>query len=121
MEVAQFLTIIHSEQPERLVSFYKDIVGLPPKFEVTPGAFMAGSSNFVSLIIEPHTDVVGSAKEPKRLLLNFVVDDAVSEQNRLQKRGVRFVRDATHEPGVGLFATFEDPDGNFCQLIQLTA
>jgi len=121
MEVAQFLTIVHTEQPERLISFYKDVVGLAPNFDVTPGAFMAGSSDFVSLIIEPHSEIAGSAKEPQRILLNFVVEDAVSEQRRLQEHGVRFVRDATDEPGVGLFATFEDPDGNFCQLIQFTA
>jgi predicted enzyme related to lactoylglutathione lyase len=118
MQVAQFLTILHTREPERLVSFYRDVVGLQPRFEVTPGAFMAGSSDFVSLIVEPHSEITGPARDPKRLLLNFVVHDAVAEQRRLQDNGVQFVRDATHEPGVGLFATFEDPDGNLCQLIQ---
>jgi predicted enzyme related to lactoylglutathione lyase len=52
-------------------------------------------------------------------MLNFVVQDATSEQRRLKSRDVEFVRDATEEPGVGLFATFVDPDGNYCQLIEL--
>lgn len=119
MHASQFLTILHTGDPERLVGFYKDIVGLTPQFDVTPGAFRAGSSSFVDLIIEPHSEVAGSSKEPARMLLNFVVDDALAEQRRLKAADVRFIRDATEEPGVGLFATFADPDGNYCQLIQL--
>lgn len=51
-------------------------------------------------------------------MLNFVVSDAVAEQGRLIGRGVKFTRQAYEEPGVGLFATFRDPDGNLCQLIE---
>ena len=119
MKPFQFLTIVHSEDPVRLVGFYKDVVGLTPQFDVTPGAFRAGSSSFVDLIIEPHSEVAGASKEPQRLLLNFVVEDAVAEQQRLEAARVPFIRNATEEPGVGLFATFTDPDGNYCQLIQL--
>lgn len=53
------------------------------------------------------------------MLLNFTVDDVAAEQRRIEGRGVRFVRDATEEPGWGVFWTFQDRDGNFCQLIQL--
>ncbi len=119
MQPSQFLVIVHSEQPERLIEFYKDVVGLVPHFGVTPGAFSAGSSSFVDLIVEPHGEVKGEAREPQRVMLNFVVDDIVAEQCVLKSRDVPFVRDATEEPGVGLFATFEDPDGNYCQLIEL--
>jgi predicted enzyme related to lactoylglutathione lyase len=119
MKSSQFLVLLHTEQPERLVAFYKDVVGLEPKFEVTPGAFNTGAASFVDLIVEPHSEVAGAAKEPQRVMLNFVVDDAVAEQRRLEAKGVAFVRPATDEPGVGLFATFADPDGNFCQLIEL--
>lgn len=119
MNAGQFVVIVHSERPERLISFYEDVVGLTPRFDVTPGAFMAGSSSFVSMIVEPHSEVHGKTREPERLLLNFVIDDAVAEQERLMSRGVRFVREATEEAGAGIFATFEDPDGNYCQLVEL--
>lgn len=119
MHVAQFVVIIHSENPERLIEFYRDVVGLAPAFDVVPGAFMAGSSSFVSMIIEPHSEVSGRSQEPHRVLLNFVVGDAHEEQRRLKGAGVEFVRDATMEPGAGIFATFPDPDGNYCQLIEL--
>lgn len=119
MQASQFLIIVHSEKPERLVTFYKDVVGLEPRFEVTPGAFNTGSSSFVDLIVEPHSELHGAAREPERVMLNFVVADAVAEQRRLESHDVRFIRPATEEPGVGLFATFADPDGNYCQLIEL--
>ena len=105
--------------PTTLYQRYQDVVGLTPKFEVTPGAFNTGSSLFVDLIVEPHSEVSGAAREPQRVMLNFVVDDAAAEQRRLESHDVRFIRPATEEPGVGLFATFADPDGNYCQLIEL--
>ena len=119
MQAQQFLIILHTENPERLATFYKDVVGLEPRFDVTPGAFNTGRSDFVDLIVEPHSEVSGAAREPQRVMLNFVVDDAVAEQRRIESHDVRFIRDATDEPGVGLFATFADPDGNYCQLIEL--
>jgi len=119
MNVEQFVINVNSEQPERLTSFYKDIVGLTPRFDITPGAFMVGSSSFVALIVEGHNEVKGSTREPARVLLNFVVDDVIAEQQRLESQGVHFTRPAYTEAGVGVFATFADPDGNCCQLAQL--
>ena len=121
MNPSQFLVILHSERPDQLVEFYRDVVGLTPRFEVTPGAFSASADAPFNLIVEPHSAVRGSAAEPERLMLNFVVDDARAEQQRLKSRGVPFIRDAAEEPGVGLFATFADPDGNYCQLIEFHA
>jgi predicted enzyme related to lactoylglutathione lyase len=66
-----------------------------------------------------HSDVRGSAKDPHRILLNFSVNDVKAESGRLKTAGVPLVRDAYEEPGVGMFATFVDPDGNYCQLVHL--
>lgn len=119
MKALQFLVVLHSERVDLLVDFYKNVVGLTPRFDVTPGAFSTGASSSFDLIVEPHSEVHGPAREPQRMMLNFVVDDAIAEQNRLKSLGVPFVRDATEEPGAGIFATFADPDGNYCQLIEL--
>jgi predicted enzyme related to lactoylglutathione lyase len=121
MRASSFLIILHTEHPERLVEFYRDVVGFEPRFDVTPGAFNTGSSDMVDLIVEPHSEIRGAAREPERVMLNFVVDDARAEQRRLESHRVRFIRPATEEPGVGLFATFADPDGNYCQLIEMRA
>jgi predicted enzyme related to lactoylglutathione lyase len=121
MHVQQFVVNVNSADPERLASFYRDVVGLEPAPDVGPGAFMAGSSSFIALIIEGHDAIRGPAVEPARVLLNFFVADAAAEQRGLQAKGVHFSREATLEPGFGYVATFADPDGNTCQLMQLTA
>lgn len=120
MKVNEFVVNVNSADPERLIAFYRDTLGLTVNPDLGPGAFMAGSANFISLIIEPHDQVSGATSEPQRVILNFFVDDALAEQRRLEAAGVSFVRTATEEPGFGIVATFADPDGNLCQLMQLT-
>lgn len=115
MDAQTLIVLLHSEQPDRLISFYQDVVGLETNFDL-PLAFNVGGAR---VIVEPHSAVRGPAKEPERVMLNFVVADAAAEQGRLIGQGVTFTRQAYEEPGVGLFATFRDPDGNYCQLIEL--
>lgn len=119
MNVAQIVTNVNSQDPQRLIAFYQDVVGLTPAFDFAPGAFAVGPSKAVALLIEGHSEVSGTNREPARVLLNFLVEDTASEQRRLTSRGVRFIRTAYEESGIGVFATFADPDGNYCQLAQL--
>ncbi len=115
MSVNQFLFNVNSENPERLKQFYRDVVGLAPNPEMGEGALMAGATPF---LIDGHTDVKGAAKEPPRMLLNFMIDDLASEQKRLEAAGVKFIRSAGKEPWGGVISTFVDPDGNYGQLIE---
>ncbi len=119
MNVEQFVVNVNSEQPEKLIAFYRDVVGLTVNSDFGPGAFMVGSSSFVALIVEGHSEVKAATKEPQRVLLNFMVTDLASEEARLKDQGVRFVMSATREPGFGTIATFVDLDGNYCQLMEL--
>jgi predicted enzyme related to lactoylglutathione lyase len=119
VKVEQFVVNVNSQEPEKLIAFYRDIVGLAVNSDFGPGAFMAGSSSFVALIVEGHSEVKGATKEPQRVLLNFLVTDLASEEARLKDQGVAFVMSATREPGFGTVATFVDPDGNYCQLMEL--
>ena len=119
MKVEQFVVNVNSEEPEKLIAFYRDIVGLKVNPDFGPGAFMAGSSTFVAFIVEGHSKVKGTTKDPQRVLLNFFVIDLASEETRLQGQGVEFAMNATREPGFGTIATFVDPDGNYCRLIEL--
>jgi len=52
MQASEFLVIVHSEQPDELVRFYRDVVELTPRFEMTPGAFSVSDSSRVDVIIE---------------------------------------------------------------------
>ena len=114
MHVNAFNDNVCSQQPEKLIEFYRDVVGLPPLPQVSPGAFRTGGAAF---LVDGHSEVKGKAKEPQRILLSFSVSDVAAEQERLQAQGVEFVRVATKEPWGGLVATFLDLDGNHCQLV----
>ena len=81
MKVEQFVVNINSQEPEKLISFYRDIVGLAVNSDFGPGAFMVGSSTFVAFIVEGHSEVKGTAK--------------ASEEVRLKDQGVEFVMNAT--------------------------
>ena len=118
MKVNGFNVNVCSEQPERLIAFYADVVGLPRLAQVGPGAFLVGGA---ALLVDGHSEVKGTATEPQRILLTLTVDDALAEQKRLEEAGVEFVRPATKEPWGGLVATFLDLDGNYCQLVQASA
>ena len=104
-----------SPEPERLVAFYRDILGLTSAPEMSPGAFSLGSG---FLIISGHSEVTGPATDAVRYLINFVVDDLDAEQARLEAAAVEFVRSKGEEPWGGRISTFLDPDGNYCQLIE---
>jgi predicted enzyme related to lactoylglutathione lyase len=117
MKVNHVVVNLNSEEPEALIRFYEEVVGMEPRSDIGPGAFAAGGE--FALIIEAHANVRGQAKEPARVLLNLMVDDAASEQRRLEAAGVPVVRPLYEEPGVGMFATFSDPDGNLLQLVEL--
>jgi predicted enzyme related to lactoylglutathione lyase len=115
MKVDSTVVNVTSEDPRRLVTFYRDIVGLAPKPEIGDEAFDAGGTAFV---IDGHSETRGKTKEPQRVLISFFVDDLAAEQGRLETAGVKFIRTAGREWWGGVISTFIDPDGNYCQLIE---
>lgn len=115
MQVTSFTIGINSAQPEALVAFYRDVVGLPPHPVMGEGTFdLAGAA----LLIDGHSEIHGPAQEPARVLINFFVEDLAAEQARLEAAGVRFIRTAGREYWGGVISTFTDPDGNYLQLIE---
>lgn len=104
-----------SEDPERMRSFYRDVVGLSDDFPELGSPFMAGET---SMYVSPHSETHGQAKEPARVLLNLPVADLAAEQKRLEGLGVTFLRSAGREAWGGFISTFQDPDGNYLQLVE---
>ena len=90
-----------------------------PVSEVGPGAFRISSPDYIDFIVEGHSELTGDTREPQRVLLNFFVDDLLAEQTRLEHADVEFIARAEGYPGFGLVSTFLDPDGNYCQLMEL--
>ena len=105
----------HSAEPDRLRSFYRDVVGLSDDFPQLGNPFIADTT---SIYIGAHSDVQGPAKEPARVLLNVFVDDLAAEQRRMEAAGARFIRSAGKEAWGGSISTFVDPDGAYSQLIE---
>lgn len=114
MDIASFNVNITTDQPERMTAFYRDVVGLPVNEQT--GGFLAGPG--AMLLIDGHSETHGKAKEPHRVLINFMVDDITKEQAALASRGVTFLRDQGREEWGGVISTFQDPDGNYVQLIE---
>ena len=107
--------LIWSEDPNRLVPFYRDVLGLKVEME---GEFAVFSLDGAGLAIGKHSDVRGRSRDPNRVMIDFQVADCQAEYDRLRQRGVEFVRPPSKE-GDGLtIATFLDPDGNVLQLFQ---
>ncbi len=115
MKVTSFLINLTSEDPERLKGFYRNVVGLTPNPDMGDSAFHVGGA---TIGIDGHSDTKGAAKEPQRVLIDFFVDDLMSEQVRLEELGVKFIRKEGKEYWGGIISTFLDPDGNYCQLIE---
>ena len=115
MKVNTFLINLTSEDPERLKAFYGQTVGLEKNLDMGDDAFHAGGA---VIAIDGHSETTGPAKEPQRVLIDFFVDDLKEEQLRLESKGVKFLRTAGKEWWGGLISTFQDPDGNYCQIIE---
>lgn len=115
--------LLGSENAQKLADFYKDVVGLTrtSEFEMGEGAKgfsfeMSGSSG---VYILDHSEVKGENQNPERHILNFEVDDIEKEVARLKGKDVKLIKDIYHVEGYGLIATFQDPDGNYFQFVQI--
>jgi predicted enzyme related to lactoylglutathione lyase len=116
MQISGFNINVTSEQPETLAAWYRDVLELPPVPEMGEAAFSLGERT--AFLIDGHSETRGKAREPQRVLINFMVNDLASERQRLLERGVQFIRPPEREPWGGLITTFLDPDGNYLQLIE---
>ena len=114
MEVQSLVFGLNSVQPDELRAFYAGIIGLKPNPEMGEGALIAANT---PVIIDSHSELSGSTKEPARTLTNFMVDDVAKEQARLEAAGVRFLGEPSRDPIS--FATFIDPDGNYGQIFAM--
>jgi predicted enzyme related to lactoylglutathione lyase len=104
---------ITSEDPESLMSFYRDIVGLA----VWPDMDFALAAGAAMLTFDNHSEIKGPAKEPPRWLLNLGITNLQAETERLKAAGVVCIRDQGLEDWGGKISTFVDPDGNYFQLM----
>ena len=108
--------LIWTDDLQRLLPFYRDLLGLKPQME-NNGFVVFEASSGAALAIGTHSEVQGRSRDPNRVMVDFQVDDCKAEYDRLSKQGVEFVRTPSTDDGVTI-ATFRDPDGNVLQLFQ---
>ncbi len=108
--------LIGSENPERLVEYYTVLLGAPVFSDSGYTAWKLGSG-FVT--VGPHSEVKGRNASPGRIIWNIETDDVQGDFDRMKAAGGVVVA-APYEfesaPGSSI-ATFEDPDGNYFQLM----
>ena len=107
---------VASEDPKRLVAFYRDVVQLPVDDTMGEVAFKLGPAG--TLFVVDHSQVAGPVREPARVILDLHVDTLDAEQERLEAAGVKFSRSKGVEYWGGVISTFNDPDGNTIQMIE---
>ncbi|MBI2443589.1 MAG: VOC family protein [Candidatus Levybacteria bacterium] len=108
--------LLSSENPKKLVEFYKKVFDKKPDMEEdTYAGFLVGSC-FLS--IGQHDKVHGKNKSPERVLFNFETKEVKSEFERIKKLGANVVKEPYQMEGWdGWIATLADPDGNYFQLM----
>ena len=102
---------------ERLFYFYNDVLQLP--LHSRHEDFIAFELGDIRFNIGLHSDISGVSKDPFRFMPHLGVLEIQEEAKRLTQAGVKFIRQPEQETWGGWVATFEDPDGNILQLMQL--
>lgn len=110
--------LIGSDDPARLVDFYKKVLGEPGWDEAPYTGWMVGAGY---VMIGPHDEVHGANMEPGRVIWNLEADDVKAEFERIRATGATVVREPYNPMGPDAdqeihIATFADPDGNYFQI-----
>ena len=117
--------LLSSQDAANLAKFYREDVGLKQSSEMEIGDKGEKGYDFdikgTGLYILDHSDIKGKNVQGARLMFNLEVDDIEKEFARLKKEGAKVVQEVYHIEGYGLIATFEDPDGNYFQFVQVRA
>jgi len=116
--------LLSSHSATKLAQFYRNTVGLAMGKEMEIGdkrekAFEFSLANGSLLYINDHSDITGPATDPKRMIINFEIDNMDEEVARLDGKGVKKTTETYHVEGYGLITTYEDIDCNYFQLVQI--
>ncbi|WP_306271126.1 VOC family protein [Ornithinimicrobium faecis] len=109
--------MLGTRDPDRLHRWYTAV--LPPDSDDVQGDYRILGYGGFHLFIDARDDVQESHPDPARTLLNFDVDDARAVVERMEAAGTTWVA-PLDDRGGSLFATAQDPDGNYVQVIQLS-
>ena len=108
--------MIGTTRAKELVAFYTQVLGKPADMVSEEHGFYGWQAGSCYFSVLEHSQMIGSAKEPGRILLNFETSDVKAEFDRITALGAAVIQ-APQNMGDGWLATLADPDGNYFQLV----
>jgi predicted enzyme related to lactoylglutathione lyase len=106
--------LVFSENPKELAEFYSKV--FDKKFDMEMEGYYGFEVGAAWITIGPHDKVHGKNSTPERVMWNFETRDIKGEFERIKATGAKVVKEPTDD-AEGAIATFEDPDGNYFQLM----
>jgi predicted enzyme related to lactoylglutathione lyase len=110
--------LLASTDPERLGAWYAE--ALEPTDDAVVGTYRMLRFGDFYMMIDNRDDVGDANPEPGRLILNFDVSDAHATAARIDRLGATWLAALEDRDG-SYFGTAIDPDGNYVQIIELSA
>ena len=101
------------------VSFFKDTIGLPVKFESEEMGWAEFDLGGISLAVErqDEDDAEALSLVGRFVGISLQVDDIDTIYQELTGKGVEFEGQPAKQPWGGVLAHFKDPDGNTITLL----
>ena len=109
--------MIGTSNVKAMADFYAKVFGRPADLNEGDQWFSWNTSEKMSLSIGPHSEIVGRAKEPQRMILNLETAEVREEFARIKQATGATVVKEPYEMGGAWIATLADPDGNYFQLV----
>jgi predicted enzyme related to lactoylglutathione lyase len=108
--------LLSSPKPKELTEFYCRVLSVVPEW--SDGSWFMIKIGSGRIGIGPHEKIKGKNTAAARIILNFQTQDVMGEYERVKKNGAKVIAQpyALNRDG-SLIATFEDPDGNYFQLM----
>jgi predicted enzyme related to lactoylglutathione lyase len=110
--------LLASTDPDRLHAWYAG--ALDPEEDTKVEQYRVLTFGSFHLLIDSRDDIGDRNPEPGRVIVNFDVPDARAIVARMDELGTEWLAPLEDREG-SLFATAVDPDGNYVQIIQLSA
>ena len=102
---------------KRSIEFYKDVLGLPLKYQSEEWTEFFSDGTALALRAPKEREKTKSAPT---ILTGFMINDLDITVRRLKEKKVKFFKEPREEP-FGKHAIFEDPDEHLISIVQLEA
>jgi predicted enzyme related to lactoylglutathione lyase len=106
--------VLGCTNPEQLAAWYqKAFKGDTGEILGRPMVVVGGAR----VVFDPRDDITGKPSEPGRFIINVLVPDIDATAAHLDELGVTWLRAVERVEDFGGIGTFEDPEGNYVQLL----